>query len=69
MQNPSDPIPVTEQRTLHRNHHTVLVRFWRVDDSEPWRATLVYPAGEVTKHFTSVSKLFAHLWDMLETSP
>ncbi|MCL4861975.1 MAG: hypothetical protein KJZ93_21345 [Caldilineaceae bacterium] len=54
------------QHAAGRNHRTVLVRFWRVDESQPWRATLLYLSGEAPEHFASASQLFAHLWGLLE---
>lgn len=54
------------QYVAGRNHRTMLVRFWRMDESQPWRATLLYLSGEAPEHFASASQLFAHLWGLLE---
>lgn len=66
MNNPSEPIHTATQPATQRNHRTVLVRFWRVDESEPWRATLLTPTGAGAEHFASISQLFSRLWNMLD---
>jgi hypothetical protein len=64
--NPSESTHTATQPITGRNHRTVLVRFWRVDEHEPWRATLLTPTGDGAEHFASASQLFAHLWALLD---
>lgn len=68
MSNQSEPNQSAGPPFTQRNHRTVLVRFWRVDEDQPWRATLLPSTGEGARHFAGVSQLFAHLWNMLEAS-
>lgn len=41
--------------------HAYLVRLWRVDPQEPWRATVKVVANGLEFHFASPEKLFLFL--------
>ena len=56
------------ERAYRRNYRTVMVRFWRENETAPWRATTLNPAGGAPQHHASVTELFTDLWDMLNAS-
>lgn len=47
------------------NYHAYLIRFWRDNDRQPWRATLVLTQTGEKRSFASVAQLLAFLADQM----
>jgi hypothetical protein len=54
------------------NYHAYLIRFWREEETVPWRATLVLPQTGEKRSFASVAQALAFITNQLadkETRP
>jgi hypothetical protein len=47
------------------NYHAYLIRFWRDDDTTPWRVALILPKTGEQHSFASIERAFAFLTDRL----
>lgn len=71
IENPQPPAYLSAayaERAYRRNYRTVMVRFWRENETAPWRATTIDCNGGAPTHYASASELFASLWTMLNSA-
>ncbi|MCB9134952.1 MAG: hypothetical protein H6636_05975 [Anaerolineales bacterium] len=50
------------------HYHAFLLRFWRDDETVPWRIQLEDPHTGERRGFTSIEQMVAYLDERLETS-
>ena len=55
--------------STHRDYQFYLLRLWRDDTRQPWRASLQSAATEQTVHFADIEALFAFLESHTQTVP
>lgn len=53
--------------TSMTDYHAYLIRLWRDDEQQPWRAELVSPQSGETRRFASPEQLFSYVQEQIET--
>lgn len=53
----------------HSLYHAFLLRFWRDDETVPWRIQLEDPHTGERRGFASLEQMIAYLGERLETAP
>ncbi|MBE2198291.1 MAG: hypothetical protein IAE79_06745 [Anaerolinea sp.] len=48
------------------NYHAYLIRLWREDKQQPWRAELVSPQSGEARRFATPQQAYAYLQQKLE---
>jgi hypothetical protein len=48
------------------NYHAYLIRLWRDDEQQPWRAELVSPQSGEARRFATPEQAYAYLQQELE---
>lgn len=48
------------------NYHAYLIRLWREDEQQPWRAELVSPQSGAARRFATPQQAYAYLQQKLE---
>ena len=48
------------------NYHAYLIRLWREDEQQPWRAELVSPQSGEARRFATPEQAYAYLQQKLE---
>ena len=48
------------------NYHAYLIRLWRDDEQQPWRAELVSPHSGEARHFATPEQAYAYLQQQLK---
>ncbi|GIK56653.1 MAG: hypothetical protein BroJett015_23160 [Chloroflexota bacterium] len=48
------------------NYHAYLIRLWRDDEQQPWRAELVSPRSGEARHFATPEQAYAYLQQQLK---
>lgn len=49
------------------DYHAYLIRLWRDDQQQPWRAELISPHSSETRYFASPEQLFRYVQEQIES--
>jgi hypothetical protein len=50
------------------NYHAFLIRLWRDETQQPWRAELVSPHSGETRRFATPEQLFSYVQEQMEAA-
>ena len=51
------------------DYHAYLIRLWREDQQEPWRAELISPHTGETRCFATTEQLFSYVQQQMDNDP